>query len=91
MVSVLYLCILLNLSCPAVSQKSMSTLLYLILVSVPVHTVEPLLSCCIPEVYEHTPVPSLGSVPVQVQGKGGQLLRCVAKHISNHKNTLEVR
>jgi hypothetical protein len=46
---VLYLYILLNLSCPAVSQKYKRTSLYIV-VSAPVHTIESLLSCCVPEV-----------------------------------------
>ena len=45
----------------------------------PVHTVEPLLPCCIPEVYENAPLSPLGSVPVQVEGKGGQLLGRIAE------------
>jgi hypothetical protein len=44
------------------------------------HTVEPLLPCCVPEVYEDAPLPPLGSVPVQVEGKGGQLLGRIAEN-----------
>ncbi len=47
------------------------------------HTVEPLLPCCIPEVYEDAPLAPLGSVSVQVEGKGGQLLGRIAESEHN--------